>query len=117
MDDKSQFATTVSEISRMPGPISRREIRDIESALMGDYRNVRDGRESGGVSSIFSLPEARDFEIRLVSSKTYDNLNVDSTARRYRFLVPFIIKAEMSPGLAFAEVMLTWIHFLSCKLL
>lgn len=95
----------------MPGPISSREIRDIENAFMGDYRNVGQNSHRG----IFSLPMARDFEIRLVSSKTYDSLNVDSTARRYRFLVPFIIKAEMNPGLAIAEALLTWIHFLSCK--
>jgi hypothetical protein len=115
VDDKSPFAETIAELGRIPGPISSCEIRDIENAFMGDYRNVRRGSNSQSVGGIFSLPEARDFEIRLASSKTHDNLNVDSTARRYRFLVPFIIKAEMSPGLAFTEGLVTWIHFLSCK--
>lgn len=102
---------TISEIRRLPGPITGREVADIENALLGDYKDKYHPQKG----TIFLLPEARDFEKRLKAAKTFDSLNVDSTARTYRFLVPFIIKAEISPGFAFGEGMLTWIHFLSCK--
>ena len=91
--------------------ITKHGARDIEEAWMGDYKENYDHKNG----SIFTLPEFRHFEERLEDS-TFDNMNLESTARRYRFLVPFIIKAELSPGLAFAEVMLTWIQFLTCKL-
>jgi len=89
-------------------PLSDNGARDIEEAWMGDYKQNYHHRKG----LIFTLPEFRDFEERLESSK-FDNMSLESTARRYRFLVPFIIKAELSPGLAFAEAIFTWIQFLT----
>ena len=109
MEEESALAKTIAEI-RLPGIITEDEILDIEEALMGDYKEQY--HQDDG--NLLLMPESNFFEKRLKDLKI-DNLNVDSTARRYRFLVPFIIKAELSPGLAFAEVMLSWIHFLSCK--
>jgi hypothetical protein len=109
MKEEAALSRTIADI-RLPGPIPEAGMRDIEEALMGDYKD-RYYEEKG---TLFRIPEASAFEARLKKSKA-DNLNMDSTARRYRFLVPFIIKAELSPGLAFAESMLTWTHFLSRK--
>ncbi|KAG7368507.1 hypothetical protein IV203_031250 [Nitzschia inconspicua] len=107
MKEEAALTKTIAEI-RLPGPIPESGMRDIEQTLMGDYKDNY-YQEKG---ALFWMPEAGAFQERLKRSKV-DNLNLDSTARRYRFLVPFIIKAELSPGLAFAESMLTWIHFLT----
>ena len=93
-----------------PISISTKEARDIEEALKGDYKQNYHLEED----AIFLLPKFRNFEDRLDDS-AFDNMNVESTALKYRFLVPFIIKAELSPGLAFGEVLLTWIHILTRK--
>jgi hypothetical protein len=109
MEEESALKKSLSEF-RFPKPISENEIRDIEQALMGDYKDHYQ-RSKG---NIIVLPEAKLFEERLENSKI-DNLSIDSPARRYRFLVPFVIKSELSPGLAFGEGLLSWIHFLSRK--
>lgn len=96
---------------RLPGPIPAAGPRDIEQCLMGDYEGHYLHEEN---EKLFRMPEASYFEQRLENSKV-DNLNMDSAARKYRFLVPFMIKAELCPGLAFAEGILSWIHFLSRK--
>ena len=95
---------------RILEPLSTKEARDIEEALKGDYKQNFHLEEE----AIFLLPKFRNFEDRLDDS-AFDNMNVESTALKYRFLVPFIIKAELSPGLAFGEVLLTWIHILTRK--
>jgi hypothetical protein len=107
MQEEAALSKTIANIG-LPGPIPESGMRDIEQALMGDYKD----RYYVGKGGLFWMPEASAFEERLKNSKV-DNLILDSTARRYRFLVPFIIKAELNPGLAFAEGLLTWIHFLS----
>jgi hypothetical protein len=109
MREEEAVSRTMADM-QLQGPISESGVRDIEQALMGDY----EGHYRNDKGSIFRMPEASYFEQRLQNSKV-DNLNMDSTARKYRFLVPFIIKAELNPGLAFAEGILTWIHFLSRK--
>lgn len=91
-------------------PFSKNEVRDIEEAWKGDYKgNYHDGKKD-----IVLLPEFRSFQERLENS-TFDDMNVESAVSKYRFLVPFIIKAELNPGLAFSEVLLSLIHILSCK--
>lgn len=112
MQEEAALSKTIANI-RLPGPIPESGMRDIEHALLGDYKD-RYNVEGEGDVALFLMPEASAFEERLKNSKV-DNLILDSTARRYRFLVPFIIKAELSPGLAFAEGLLTWIHILSRK--
>lgn len=109
MKEEAALSRTIAEI-RLPGPIPESGMRDMKEALIGDYKD----RYYEKKGALFWMPEASAFEERLKNSNI-DNLNMDSAARRYRFLVPFIIKAELSPGLAFAEGLLTWIHFLSCK--
>lgn len=109
MKEEAALTRTIADI-RLPGPITQSDVRDIEQALMGDYKNEY-YQERG---AMIWMPEAAAFEDRLKNSKV-DNLNIDSAARRYRFLVPFIIKAELNPGLAFGEGMLNWINFLSRK--
>ena len=109
MREEEAFTRTMADM-RLQGPKPESGVRDIEQALMGDY----EGHYSDEKGSIFRMPEASYFEQRLQNSKV-DNMHMDSTARRYRFLVPFIIKAELSPGLAFAEGLLTLIHLLSRK--
>lgn len=91
-------------------PFSRNEALDIEEALKGDYK----GNYYNVKKDIILLPESQSFQERLDNSKL-DNLNVESTALNYRFLVPFIIKAELNPGLAFSEALLSLIHILACK--
>jgi len=89
-------------------PFSKNEARDIEEALNGDYKeNYHDGG-----TDIFLLPEFRSFQERLENS-TFDNMNIESAASKYRFLVPFVIKAELSPVLAFSEVLLSIIHIMT----
>jgi hypothetical protein len=109
MKEEAALTRTIADI-RLPGPITESDVRDIEQALMGDYKDEY-YQERG---AMVWMPQATAFEDRLKNSKV-DNLNIDSAARRYRFLVPFIIKAELNPGLAFGEGILTWIHFLSRK--
>ena len=100
--------------------------RDIEVALRGDYDvhdiprrrrnrrgNQREGERTSGCN-MFLLPDHRQFEERL-SSSNCDGLSLESNSRKYRFLSAFIIKAELCPGLAFGEVLLTWLHVLVCK--
>ena len=91
-------------------PFSKNEARDIEEAWKGDYKgNYHDGKKD-----IVPLPEFRSFQERLENS-TFDDMNLESAVSKYRFFVPFIIKAELNPGLAFSEVILSLIHILSCK--
>jgi hypothetical protein len=110
MQEEAALSKTIGDI-RLPGPIPESGMRDIEEALMGDYKDRYD-IESKGKGILFWMPEASAFEDRLKNSQV-DNLILESAARRYRFLVPFIIKSELSPGLAFAEGLLAWIHFLN----
>ena len=109
MKEEEAFTRTMADM-RLQGPMPESGVRDIEQALIGDY----EGHYHDEKGSLFRMPEATYFEQRLENSK-FDNMNMDSTARRYRFLVPFIIKAELNPGLAFAEGILTWVHLLSRK--
>ena len=86
-------------------PFSKSEARDIAEALKGDYKEKYHERKS----DIFLLPDFRSFQERLEKSK-FDNINLESAVSKYRFLAPFLMKAELSPGLAFSEVFLSTIH-------
>ena len=82
-------------------PFSPNESRDIEAVLKGDYQNYHKRRHD-----VLLLPDYRFFQERLENSP-FDKLNIESPALNYRFLAPFLIKAELSPGLAFSEALLT----------
>ena len=90
-------------------PFSQTEARDIEEALKGDYKNYHERKED-----IFVLPNSQCFKDRLENS-TFDKMNIESPALKYRFLTPFILKAELNPGLAFSEVLLTLVHIIARK--
>jgi len=93
---------------RVLKPFSTKEASDFREALRGDY----DGNYHISEDDIFLLPEHRVFEERIEHSK-FDNINLESDALKFRFFVPFIIKAELKPGLAFGEVLLTLVHILT----
>lgn len=87
---------------------SRNEVRAIGEALAGDYKeNYHNGK-----NDILQLPEFRSFQERLENS-TFDAISMEFAGSKYRFLVPFIIKAELNPGLAFGEALLSLIHLLA----
>eukprot|EP00537_Pseudo-nitzschia_pungens_P008703 CAMPEP_0172361892 /NCGR_PEP_ID=MMETSP1060-20121228/5653_1 /TAXON_ID=37318 /ORGANISM="Pseudo-nitzschia pungens, Strain cf. cingulata" /LENGTH=1046 /DNA_ID=CAMNT_0013084285 /DNA_START=68 /DNA_END=3208 /DNA_ORIENTATION=+ len=89
-------------------PFSKKETSDIREALRGDYNENYHQVED----DIFLLPEHRIFEQRLERS-TFDNMNLEYNSFKFRFLVPFIIKAELKPGLAFGEALLTLVHIMT----
>ena len=90
-------------------PFSENEARDIEEALKGDYKKYHKRRKD-----VLLLPDYRSFEERLEKS-SFDKISIESPALKYRFLVAFLMKAELSPGLAFGETFLTFIHIITCK--
>ena len=136
-EDESNFIQAVVEMKVVPTPLSPAEIHDLENAFAGDYyrhnhdhalavpKNVKNKTDSTGENnydaetrrSIIVLPYAKDFEQRAESIRSIDNLQIESRKRRYRFFVPFILKAEINPGLAFGECLVTFVHGLCGKFL
>ena len=89
---------------RMLKPYSDEEARDIEEALRGDYKYYNERRQD-----IVYLPPADSFEQRLNNS-AFDKMHLESNALKYQFFLPFLLKAELNPGLAFGEVFLTLVN-------
>jgi hypothetical protein len=137
IDPESDALRAMTEMW-IPPPITADEVRDLENAFSGDYQNRTfetfdhgsgenetdvHNEKVGKINndnadrqrSIILLPLAKDFEQRADSMDNLDNLHIDSRKRRYRFLVPFMLKAEMHPGLAFGECMLTFVNALCGK--
>ena len=94
---------------RVLNPCSQNEAQDIEQALKGDYKHYSKRRKD-----VLLLPDYRSFRERIENS-LFDKMNIESPALKYRFFVPFLMKAELSPGLAFSETLLTFIHIITCK--
>ena len=138
-EDESNFIQAVVEMKMVPPPLSPAEIQDLENAFAGDYyrqnhdhalaveKNVKNktavddtGEANYDVEtkiSMIVLPYAKDFEQRAETIGSIDSLQIESRKRRYRFLVPFILKAELNPGLAFGECLVTFVHGLCGKFL
>lgn len=94
---------------RLPRLCSDGEARDIEEALQGDYKSYSKRKQD-----FLHLPDAAEFQERLNSS-TFDTMNIESRALKYQFLLPFVLKAELNPGLALSELVLTIIIPVICK--
>ncbi len=88
---------------------SENETRDIEQAWKGDYKHYSKRRKD-----VLFLPDYRSFRNRIENS-SFDKMNIESPALKYRFFVPFLMKAELNPGLAFSEMLLTFVHIITCK--
>ena len=133
-EDDSNLLQAVVEMRMLSPPLSSTEMQDLENAFAGDYCrhdqeknaknktdvDVRTDEVDYDVEksrSMIVLPCAKDFELRAESVGSIDNLQIESRKRRYRFLVPFILKAEMNPGLAFGECLATFVHALCGKFL
>lgn len=105
----------VDEESKLPDfkvlrPFSTKQAADIVEAFRGDYK----GKYHIAEEDIFLLPQYQFFEQRLDKS-TFDDLNIETDSIKFRFFAPFIMKAELKPGLAFTEVLLTVIHVLTSE--
>ncbi len=94
---------------RLPRLCSDREARDIEEALNGDYKSYSKRKQD-----FVHLPNAAEFQERLNSS-AFDKMNIESNALKYQFLLPFLLKAELNPRLAFSELFLTILIPVICK--
>jgi hypothetical protein len=65
--------------------------------------------------AVIKLPEPEDLEVVLLGSRLRDKLSVQIGAVNVTFFSTFLVKAEINPLLAIAEIFLTLIFICSCK--
>jgi hypothetical protein len=64
--------------------------------------------------ALISLPNPKTLLKKLRETRVRENLVAQLGERRFRFLLPLLVKAEINPLFAFGEIILTWIFVLSC---
>jgi hypothetical protein len=64
---------------------------------------------------VLKLPEPKELKVVLLGSRPRDKLSVQIGAVNITFFSTFLVKAEINPLLAIAEIFLTLIVIFSCK--
>ena len=91
----------------MVAPISDKDAQDISQALHGDYKTSH--VHYTDEETLLGIPDAKQVSAKLYHTRVRDKLTMTVRRRQLRFLLPFLIKAEISPLWAVMEQILTWI--------
>jgi hypothetical protein len=90
--------------------MSAEELKAKIGKTLGEYE-----QQLYSEGAVIKLPEPEKLEVVLLGSRLRDKLSVQLGAVDVTFFSTFLVKAEINPLLAIAEIFLTWIVIFSCK--